>query len=33
LYALIRCSLDTQEVSVAVQSIRTAVQIGDVARD
>lgn len=33
LYALIRCSLDTQEVGVAVQSIWTAVQIGDIARN
>ena len=32
-YALIGCSLNTQEVSVAVQSIRAPVQIGDIARD
>jgi hypothetical protein len=30
---LIRCSLDTQEVGMAVQSIRTTIQIGDIARD
>jgi hypothetical protein len=33
LYALIGCSLDTQEVGVAVESIWTAIQIGDIARD
>jgi hypothetical protein len=33
LYALVCCSLNTQEVSMAVQSIRTPVQVGDVARD
>lgn len=32
-YALIGCSLDTQEVGMAVQSIRTPVQEGDIARD
>jgi hypothetical protein len=32
-YTLIGCSLDPQEVGVAVQSIRTPVQIGDVAGD
>src|SRR5215469_879562 len=31
--ALIIGSLDTQEVSVAVESIRAAVQVGDVAGD
>jgi len=33
LYALIRCSLDTQEVGMAVQSIWAAIQIGDIACD
>jgi hypothetical protein len=33
LYTLIRCSLDTQEVGVAVQSIRATVQIGNIAGD
>lgn len=33
LYALIRCSLNTQEVAMAVQSIWTAIQIGDIAGD
>jgi hypothetical protein len=32
-YTLIRRSLDTQEVGVAVQSIGTTIQIGDIARD
>src|SRR5271165_2501669 len=32
-YALIIGSLDPQEVCVAVQSIRTAVQVGDIAGD
>lgn len=32
-YALIGSSLNPQEVSMAVQSIRTAVQVGDVAGD
>jgi hypothetical protein len=32
-YTLLRCSLDPQEVGVAVQSIRTPVQIRDVAGD
>jgi hypothetical protein len=32
-YALIGCSLDPQEVGMAVESIRTPVQIGNVARD
>jgi hypothetical protein len=30
---LIRCSLDTQEVGVAVQSIGTTIQIRDIAGD
>jgi hypothetical protein len=32
-YTLIGCSLNPQEVGMAVQSIRTPVQIGDVAGD
>jgi hypothetical protein len=32
-YAFIGCSLDTQEVGMAVQSIRAPVQEGDIARD
>jgi hypothetical protein len=32
-YTLIGCSLDPQEVSVAVQSIWTPVQIGDITGD
>lgn len=31
--ALFRCSLDPQEVTVTVQSIRTAIQVGDIAGD
>src|SRR5260370_40114315 len=32
-YALIGCSLNPQEVSMAIQSIRAPVQVGDIARD
>ena len=32
-YTLIRRSLDTQEVGMAVESIGTTIQIGDIARD
>ena len=32
-YAFIGCSLNPQEVSMAVQSIRTPVQVGDIAGD